>query len=186
MTAIPCETARTRLRPFTADDLDLLLQLDADPGVLRYITGGPPLPREEMVSWVVPRFLSPAAQGHGLGFYVAHDLATDTFLGWAHLRRDETEPAWVEVGYRLRTAWWGRGLATELTQALIRVAFVERDEHTVSARALVDNAASRRVMEKCGLRHAGDYTLPPDRRGSLDLPARAATVYTLARADWRP
>jgi RimJ/RimL family protein N-acetyltransferase len=186
MTALPWETARTRLRALTADDLELLLQLDADPGVLRYITGGAPLPRAEMIDWVLPRFLGPAAQGHGLGFYVAHDRATDSFLGWAHLRRDEAEPAWVEVGYRLRTAWWGNGLATEITQALIHIAFAVRGELTVSARALVGNAASRRVMEKCGLRDAGTYLLPPDRRGSLDLPARDAFVYTLARADWRP
>ena len=40
------ETARLRLRPFTADDVDRLVELDSDPEVMRYITYGVPTPRD--------------------------------------------------------------------------------------------------------------------------------------------
>ena len=40
------ETARLRLRAFTADDVDRLVELDSDPEVMRYITYGVPTPRD--------------------------------------------------------------------------------------------------------------------------------------------
>ncbi len=39
------ETERLRLRRFVAADADLLVALDADPEVMRYITYGKPTPR---------------------------------------------------------------------------------------------------------------------------------------------
>ena len=40
------ETERLLLRRFTADDVDDLVQLDSDPEVMHYITGGRPTSRE--------------------------------------------------------------------------------------------------------------------------------------------
>jgi RimJ/RimL family protein N-acetyltransferase len=40
------ETGRLRLRRFGVDDVDLLVELDADPEVMRYVTFGAPTPRE--------------------------------------------------------------------------------------------------------------------------------------------
>ena len=48
------ETERLVLRRFTADDVDLLVELDSDPEVLRYVTGGPPTPREEIEGDILP------------------------------------------------------------------------------------------------------------------------------------
>src|SRR5437773_389107 len=42
------ETERLRLRPFTPDDVENLVELDSDPQVMRYINGGRPTPREEI------------------------------------------------------------------------------------------------------------------------------------------
>lgn len=39
-------TARLALRQFTEDDVDNLLDLNSDPEVMRYLTGGTPTPRE--------------------------------------------------------------------------------------------------------------------------------------------
>src|SRR5437764_785726 len=41
------ETEHLVLRRFTADDVDNLCALDADPDVMHFITGGRPTPREE-------------------------------------------------------------------------------------------------------------------------------------------
>ncbi len=38
------ETERLLLRQFTSDDTELLVELDSDPRVMRYITGGIPTP----------------------------------------------------------------------------------------------------------------------------------------------
>jgi RimJ/RimL family protein N-acetyltransferase len=50
------ETARLRLRRFTVDDADVLVELDSDPEVMRYITGGRPTPREAYVNTFMPRW----------------------------------------------------------------------------------------------------------------------------------
>ena len=43
----PLTTARLALRAITTDDVDLIVDLDADPEVMRFINGGRPTPREE-------------------------------------------------------------------------------------------------------------------------------------------
>jgi hypothetical protein len=56
------ETDRLVLRRFTAADLDNLVELDSDPDVMRYITGGRPTPCEEVRDEVLPAF-SPITSG---------------------------------------------------------------------------------------------------------------------------
>lgn len=51
------ETERLILRRFTAADLDILVELDADPDVMFHITGGVPTSREETDEDVLPAFL---------------------------------------------------------------------------------------------------------------------------------
>jgi RimJ/RimL family protein N-acetyltransferase len=66
----------------------------------------------------------------------------------------------LELGYRLQRQAWGRGLATEGGRALVRYAFEELDEPAVDACADPGNAASIKVMEKCGMQHAGRFVHP--------------------------
>ena len=58
----------------------------------------------------------------------------------------------VELGYTLARAAWGRGYATELGRALLAYAFGELGAERVVAQVEPDNAASRRVLEKLGMR----------------------------------
>ncbi|WP_232845534.1 GNAT family N-acetyltransferase [Aurantimonas marina] len=56
----------------------------------------------------------------------------------------------VELGYWFGADHWGRGYGTEAAQAFVDFAFVSSDIECVWARCRVINAASRRVLEKCG------------------------------------
>jgi RimJ/RimL family protein N-acetyltransferase len=58
------------------------------------------------------------------------------------------EPGEREVTYWVDRAYWGRGVAT----AALRHLLAEVPERPLYARAAADNAASRRVLEKCGFR----------------------------------
>ncbi len=58
----------------------------------------------------------------------------------------------IELGYRLRKAYWGKGYATEGSRSLILKGFCELDTQRIFATALVANTASIRVMEKVGLK----------------------------------
>ena len=53
----PLETERLQLRRFTAADADLLVELDSDPAVMRFINGGRPTPRSEIEDDVLPAWL---------------------------------------------------------------------------------------------------------------------------------
>lgn len=146
------ETGRLILRRFTADDVDLLVELDSDPAVMHFINGGRPTPREEIEREILPAFLGYYERYAGYGFWAAIEKPTGVFLGWFHFRpRPESAPGEVELGYRLRKAAWGRGYATEGSRALIGKGFTEHGVERVVAETMVVNLASRRVMEKAGL-----------------------------------
>jgi RimJ/RimL family protein N-acetyltransferase len=55
-----------------------------------------------------------------------------------------------EIGYWLGALYWGRGYATEAVRAVIDHAFGALGHDVLQAGARVSNAASRRVLEKCG------------------------------------
>jgi RimJ/RimL family protein N-acetyltransferase len=154
-------TERLVLRKFTPDDVDVLVELDSDPGVMHFVTGGVPTSRQEIVDDFLPAFLAYYDRYAGFGFWAAVDRATGGFLGWFHLRPAPGDaPDEVELGYRLRRAAWGRGYATEGSRALIAKAFTELGVRRVHAETMTVHHASRAVMERAGLRHARTYHQP--------------------------
>lgn len=166
-------TARLHLRRLREGDLDKLVALDADPEVMRYITGGQPNPRAHYEAELLPRML--AWDDHPYGFLAAHEGGR--FVGWFHLRPSVAEPSILELGYRLRRDAWGRGLATEGSRALLAHAFDRLDQPAVDACAHPENAASIHVMVKCGMTPAGTFVHP---RAHLEV-----VRYAIDRATWR-
>lgn len=60
-----------------------------------------------------------------------------------------------EVGYVISPDYWGRGIAAEAVNALLNFAFCQLKMKRVEAKYMVENTASRRVMEKCGMSFEG-------------------------------
>ncbi len=155
------ETPRLVLRRFTPDDVDHLVDLDSDPDVMRFITGGVPTSREEIENEVLPAFLGYYERYEGYGFWAVIEKAAGNFLGWFHFRPGpDAGPGEVELGYRLRKSAWGQGYATEGSRALIDKGFTELGVQRVVAEAMAVNTASRRVMEKSGLRLVRTFHQP--------------------------
>lgn len=178
------ESGRLRLRRFTEADIELLVELDSDPQVMRYITGGVPTPRSAYEQTYLPRWFAIYAAQPGLGYFAAERRTTGEFLGWFHLRDDRIEPAYVELGYRLRRDAWGHGFATEGGRALLRHGFGTLGVEQISARTLVGNVASQRVMQKCGLRVTGRFIYPQDAIPGRSEDERAAVKYVITRTEW--
>ena len=57
------ETGRLVLRQFTMFDVDNLVTLDADPDVMRFITGGLATSRDEITGSLLPGFMVAASVG---------------------------------------------------------------------------------------------------------------------------
>jgi RimJ/RimL family protein N-acetyltransferase len=79
------------------------------------------------------------------------------------------------VLYALAKRYWGKGLATEGARASLRYGFEHLKLKRIMAAALVDNNASRRVLEKIGLRYEKTFQFH-------DL---AVAGYSLSRTDYR-
>ena len=167
----PVTTARMALRAITMDDVDRLVALDTDPEVMRFINGGRPTPRDEAAR-IVERSI-----GHR---WLAFERDGDAFVGWFGLR--PSGPHERELGYRLRRACWGHGLATEGALALIDLAFTELEAARVWAQTMTVNQASRAVMERCGVRYVRTFHL--DWPEPIEGTEHGDVEYELTRAEW--
>jgi RimJ/RimL family protein N-acetyltransferase len=166
------ETERLLLRQLTDTDADgsLLLELDSDPEVMRYLgsstLGSIEAYRERIRTAWLPYYAAHPARG----IWAAIEKNTSQFIGWFFLRpstdyrfageAEWTRPTDIEIGYRLRKAAWGRGLATEVARELVRIAFEDTTVTRVVACALMANRASTRVMEKVGMSRVREFKLP--------------------------
>jgi RimJ/RimL family protein N-acetyltransferase len=192
-TDILLETQRMLLRKFTVADGELLFELDSDPEVMRFLTGGTPTPRAVIQATILPAFLRSYERFAGFGVWAAIEKSSGAFLGWFALRpeegggRDE-----VSLGYRVRRAVWGQGYATEGAWALIRRGFTELGVQRVVATTYQDNLASRRVMEKVGMTLVRSFRLTPSELArtetfepsSLEMWDGDDVEYALKKADW--
>ncbi len=175
-------TERIILRPFTSDDLEDLVLLDNDASVMRFINDGTPVERR-VVADMLDSWLDEYRETEHFGCWAAIYRPTGDFLGWFHLRPvdDAAEPEPV-LGYRLHRRFWGLGFATEGSLALIDRAFSETRSRRVSAETMVVHDASRRVMEKCGMRLVRTFRadwpveIPGSEHGDVE--------YAIERADW--
>jgi RimJ/RimL family protein N-acetyltransferase len=177
-------TQRLRLRQFTVDDVENIVALDSDPDVMRYITLGQPTPRAAIEQRVLPSWLKFYESEQRLGFWAAELVDTGEFIGWFHLRPDRFEPEQQELGYRFHKRYWGQGFASEGGRALIRDGFANSKFAVISARALKDNVASQRVMQKCGLKFECEFVYPEHiLRGGTEE-QRRAVKYSATRDSW--
>lgn len=78
-----------------------------------------------------------------------------TVLGGVGLHHIEEDGARAEAGYWLGREHRGRGYATEAVQLLVRTGFSRLGLHRIEARVFPGNAASQRVLRRCGFRFEG-------------------------------
>jgi RimJ/RimL family protein N-acetyltransferase len=179
---IVLKTPRLVIRQFTEDDVDNLFNLNSDPEVMRYL--GRPAPREVLREEIIPFHLGVYQRFDRLGTWAAESASSGEFLGWFHFRAEDGDITNIHLGYRLCRSSWNHGYATEGSQALISMGFTDLGVRRVFARTMTANAASRRVMEKCGL--ALLHTVPyqgPD-ADVIDGADQGEVEYALTKPEW--
>jgi RimJ/RimL family protein N-acetyltransferase len=175
----PLLTARLTLRRLEPADAPAIQRHAGDERVARWTARIPhPYPDGAAATWIAETH-EQLAQGSGWQLAIA-TRADGRLVGVTGLERDEDRVA-AELGYWIAVPEWGQGYASEAARRMVRFAFEATDLAQVHARALPDNAASRRVLEKAGLGYVGRATVTLDARG------RNAEVvcYALDRRDWR-
>lgn len=168
--AIILETDRLVLREFTVADAEAFFLLNSDPEVIRY-TGDPGVRDVAEARTVLLERPIADYQKHGYGRWACIDKATGELIGFAGLKYlDELQD--VDLGYRLRAAWWGRGLATEASRAVVDYGFQTLGLPHVLGLVDPENPRSVRVLDKLGFRYEGmiDYWSQRVARYVLDKP----------------
>lgn len=171
------ETARLVLRVPDEGDLDPLAGINADPEVMKYIGDGSTRTREQTADGIARARREWDEYGYGM---FAVDLREDgRFIGWVTL----TEPVFlpeilpaVEIGWRLGRGFWGHGYATEAARVVLRFGFTACGLDRIVSIRHVANDASRRVMEKLGMR--------VDRETVVPATAQPVVVHAITRREY--
>jgi ribosomal-protein-alanine N-acetyltransferase len=141
------ETERLFLRDWVPDDWRRFKPLATDARVLRYIGRSEPLSDEQIQAFVNGGIEKARSRG---------------WILWPVIHRDDAEligfcgfadgfPPDVEIGWRLRTEYWGQGLASEAARAVLEYGWRRFGFGRVISVAQPANLASIRIMEKLGM-----------------------------------
>lgn len=144
------DTSRLLIRQFHEQDYPSLFEYLSNPAVYRFEPGEP-------ISLEKARELT-LARAQGTDFLAVALKHNQKLVG--HLFFKQVEPkefqTW-ELGYIFNPAFQGQGYATESADALIRYGFDHFGIHRVIAHCNPENIASRRVLEKIGMKQEGYF-----------------------------
>ncbi|EHJ93292.1 hypothetical protein KUC_0239 [Vreelandella boliviensis LC1] len=95
----------------------------------------------------------------GLGYWAVRDRETDKFYGWVLLIPYNVLKPEVEIGWRLVSDAWGRGVATEAAKIILEHGLNTAGLPCIVADIDPQNIASARVAEKIGMKYVEDRIL---------------------------
>ena len=147
------ETERLLLRTFTELDANLIYELNLDPDVTQYTHD----PVKDIIhaQEILERTILPQYALYNHGRWAVHLKPTLEFMGWCGLKyRSELNE--IDLGFRFKKGFWGKGFATEAAYASIKYGFEELNLQRIVGRAEIENIGSWKVLEKCGLAYIGD------------------------------
>jgi RimJ/RimL family protein N-acetyltransferase len=143
------ETTRLTLRPFRAEDVDVMAELFANPDFMRFSLGV--FTKREQTVAFIEKVVGWDKAGIPSQFAVIPHGENDLvgYCGFFHHPEHGIED--VEIGYRLHPAYWNRGLITEAARAVRDYGFQDLRLARVISLVHPENIPSRRVAEKNGM-----------------------------------
>jgi len=172
-------TQRLLLRKMTMADAQDIYEYSSDPEVSRHVLWDAHRSLHDSrayLRYILRQYRNAEPSSWGIVLKQTNRLiGTIGFMWW----NQENHSA--EVGYSLARSQWNRGLMTEALWAVLRFGFEEMRLHRIEAQHEIDNPASGRVMEKCGMRQEGVL------RGRLYNKGRYVDValYAILMEEWR-
>lgn len=149
------ETERVILRRWREADREPFARMNRDPAVMEFY---PALLSADESGQAADRIEAHFAL-HGFGLWAAELGSSGAFIGYIGLNvprfevpglKEAPQPC-VEIGWRLASQYWGRGLATEGAVAVVRYAFDVLMLPEIVSFTVPANLRSRSVMEKLGM-----------------------------------
>jgi RimJ/RimL family protein N-acetyltransferase len=147
------ETERTYLREMTPEDAQNAYELNSDPLVIQY-TGDVSFESVDEARTFLSKY--DHYEKYGFGRWAVISKETNEYLGWCGLKYSADEDEF-DIGFRFHQRFWNKGFASETARACIQLGFEKFNMETIVGRAMKENLASIRVLEKCGLTFLSDY-----------------------------
>jgi len=141
------ETERLILREFLESDAKWMYGLNADPDVVRY-TGDPAFESIDEARFFLENYSDYTRNGYGRWAVILKD--TNEFIGWCGLKLNEED--FVDIGFRFFKKHWAKGYASEAAKATLEYGFQTLNFDEIIGRAVADNLASLRVLEKLNMK----------------------------------
>ncbi|MBD2501563.1 GNAT family N-acetyltransferase [Anabaena azotica] len=164
------ETTRLRLRYFNLQDFDDLFRLYSDTEVMKYLS---PRSREQTEASLLKHIQH--WQEHNLGMWAVVDKQSGKMIGRCGLGfLDNTSE--VELGYVLDKSYWNMGLGTEASIATLNYGFLTINLERIVAIANPANIASRRVIEKVGMKY----------QKLAHYYGQDVVYYAISQSEWQP
>jgi len=148
------ENERIIMKRMCEADADALLRMKQNDAVYQYLPTFLIEQQHEDMAEVIrlsneTEFLTKSAIL--MGVYLKEG-SLETFCGIAEIYHYNADLSRVTIGYRLAQEFWGRGIATEIVDMMIRYLFDETDVKQIVASHFASNPASGKVLEKNGFR----------------------------------
>jgi RimJ/RimL family protein N-acetyltransferase len=175
------QTARLTLRRWDDAEAEVYAGLWADPRVAGSALGGRSLDREYALRVFASRQMNWAI--HGFGDWAIQDRDTGELIGNVGLGRPGYLPGYeraTDVGWLLRPAFWGRGLATEAARAVIDSAFSSLTVDELIAIVAPGNERSVSVARRLGLEREREVSYRHPHHGT-----QRVSVFAVSRQRWQ-
>ncbi|EKO3399863.1 GNAT family N-acetyltransferase [Vibrio fluvialis] len=177
------ETERLILRQWRDSDFPAFAKINADVLVMKHF----PAVLSQAESDALAKRIQSLIAENGWGFWAVEYKETGDFLGFVGLHRQAETSALpfapcVEIGWRLASPCWGKGIATEAARAALHFAFAVLDLRQVLAFTALTNQPSQRVMSKLGMQNChADFLHPALPEGH---PLQCHCLYHITREQW--
>jgi ribosomal-protein-alanine N-acetyltransferase len=149
------ETERTRLRDFRESDLEEFHSIRTDAEVRKFIAK--PIEQDIEVTRKVLLEVIDAFKNHAALNWVIENKATGEFIGSAGYWRIDLANNRAELGYSIKTKYWGQGIMTEVLAKILPFAFKSAGNHSIMACVDVQNIGSQKLLLKSGFKQEAHH-----------------------------
>jgi RimJ/RimL family protein N-acetyltransferase len=145
------ETKRLILRPFRLEDIFPSFEMERNPEINKYTNDGGVKNYEE-VEKLIEKVINEDYKENGFGRFALELKETSEFIGFCGLKllRESNE---VDLGYRIKMKYWGRGIATEASKVSLDYGFNKLQLREIVAFVIPENIKSIRVLEKFNFKY---------------------------------
>lgn len=152
------ESERLLYRELLPSDDLALFELDSNPNVMKYL--GTPVLTDISETQNLIANIRQQYQEHGIGRWAVILKETNELIGWSGLKFIKNLNGFennYDLGYRFMPRFWGKGYGFESAKAFADFGFNEMKLERISAYLDVNNIASQKILEKCGLHFVNTF-----------------------------